>query len=47
MNTAEQALATYRPEGNPHPNRPTKLAWKTFTYLFKQKFIHTKSAFRW
>ena len=45
MATAEQALTVYRPEGNPRPKRPGELAWKTFSYLFKQKFIHRRKRF--
>jgi MoaA/NifB/PqqE/SkfB family radical SAM enzyme len=45
MATAEQALPVYRPEGTVHTKRPTELAWKTFSYLFKQKFIHRRKRF--
>jgi len=45
MAIAEQALPVYRPEGTVHTKRPTELAWKTFSYLFKQKFIHRRKRF--
>ena len=45
METADQALPVYRPEVTVRAKRPTELAWRTFSYIFKQKFIHRRKRF--
>ncbi len=45
METADQALPVYRPESGVHARRPIELAWKTFSYMFRQKFIHRRERF--
>ncbi len=45
METAEQALPIYRPERAVKPSRPAGLAWKTFSHVIKQKFIHRRERF--
>ena len=45
METAEQAVPIYRPEEGSRSKRPVELAWRTFSHIFRQKFIHRRERF--
>ncbi len=45
METADQALSVYKPEVRVRSGRPIELGWKTFSYMFSQKFIRRRERF--